>query len=112
MVIIPDSLNHALDELYEKDLTLVCGGTDVMVRKRSWAGLPPVIGKDVLNISGLKELQYIRKDGAGLHIGAGTSLEEILRSPLVNQPLKEAVRQMASPAIRHVGTIGGNSPPR
>ncbi len=108
MVIIPSSYSHALDELFDKDLMIIAGGTDVMVRNRNWSGLSPKLNKDILSIASLKELSYIKEDDRGLHIGANTSLETILKSQLVCPLLREAIGQMASPAIRHVGTIGGN----
>ncbi len=108
MVIIPDSYSHALDELFDKDLMILAGGTDVMVRNRNWSGLSPKLDGDVLSIASLDELSYIKEDERGLHIGANTSLETILKSQLVFPLLRQAVSQMASPAIRHVGTIGGN----
>lgn len=108
MVIIADTYAHALDELYDQEMTIISGGTDVMVKKRNWAGLAPVIDQDILNISGLDELRYIKEDKEGIHIGANTTLEDMLKSTLICEPLKAAVREMASPAIRHVGTIGGN----
>jgi CO/xanthine dehydrogenase FAD-binding subunit len=37
-----------------------------------------------------------------------TRLENLIHNPLVYVPLKTAIEEMASPAIRHVATIGGN----
>lgn len=56
-------------------------------------------------------LDFIRKEGRTLHIGACTSLTQILASPEVTThlPLLEAVcRDMASPAVRNAATLGGN----
>ncbi len=108
MVILPKDYKHTLDALQDEKLTIIAGGTDVMVKNRNWSGLIPRIEGNSINIFQLNELSYIREDESGLHIGAGTKLEELLNSPLIFEPLKAAVREMASPAIRHVGTIGGN----
>lgn len=108
MVIIPKDYAHGLDALQDEKLTIICGGTDVMVKTRNWSGLSPKLSENVLNISGLEEMEYIYEDEKGLHIGAGTKLEDLLKAPAVFAPLKAAIKEMASPAIRHVGTIGGN----
>lgn len=108
MVIIPKDYQHALDLIQDEKMQIIAGGTDVMVKKRSWSGLKPNIDLPILNISHLKDLSYIREDYDGIHIGATTLLEDLIHSPLVPEPLKAAVREMASPAIRHVGTLGGN----
>jgi CO/xanthine dehydrogenase FAD-binding subunit len=43
-----------------------------------------------------------------VEIGAMTPLEEIMNHPAVPSLLRSAIREMASPAIRHVATLGGN----
>ncbi len=49
--------------------------------------------------------------GGGLEIGAGTTLTELGRDPVVRDKfglLKQAADLVASPQIRNQGTIGGN----
>lgn len=107
-MVIPKTLHEALDLLDKNPYVLLAGGTDLMVKKRQWSGLPADLGASVMNLIHLKELEYVTKDQQGIHIGALTRLEELLHHPLVNEPLKRAIEQMASPAIRHIGTLGGN----
>lgn len=108
MVIIPNTYEEALEQLNHSELDILAGGTDVMVKKRNWAGLAPKFEKDTLCAFHLKELQYINSQEDGIHIGSMTRLEDLLLSDIVPLPLKTAVLEMASPGIRHVGTIGGN----
>jgi CO/xanthine dehydrogenase FAD-binding subunit len=84
------------------------GGTDLMVRRRGWAGTLPTFEYPVLFLGGLEELKriYLREDF--LEIGAAASLVSILEHRATPEILKEAVAQMASPAIRNIGTLGGN----
>ena len=56
-------------------------------------------------------LGYIECDEETLRIGATTTHTEIALSPIVREKaplLAEAVRSIGSPAIRNMGTIGGN----
>lgn len=107
-MVTPATLQEALSMLNEKEYTLLAGGTDLMVKKREWGGLPANLGESVMCLFHLHELDYVKKDQHGIHIGAMTRLETLLHHELINEPLKCAIREMASPAIRHVGTIGGN----
>ncbi|MFO7612580.1 MAG: FAD binding domain-containing protein [Clostridia bacterium] len=105
---IPKTYKDALDILSNGDFTIMAGGTDLMVKKRSRAGLLPSFQKDVLFLSGIRELSFIDKDSTSVRIGSMTTLEEILLSDLSPALLKEAVAIMASPGIRHTATLGGN----
>ena len=108
MVIIPNNYDEALEKLSQSELLILAGGTDIMVKKRSWSGLAPKFESDTLCVFNLSELQFINKEEDGLHIGSMTRLENMLESELIPLPLKTAILEMASPGIRHVGTIGGN----
>ena len=105
---MPKTLLEALKLLQETDSNLMAGGTDLMVKHRSWSGLAPRFQKNLVFISGLKELSYVNKDYEGIHIGSGMTLEKLLQNPQVPKLLKSAIEEMASPAIRRMGTLGGN----
>jgi xanthine dehydrogenase YagS FAD-binding subunit len=65
----------------------------------------------VVDLCGIPELKGIRETGAGLEIGATTTLTEVVRHPVVRERysiLLEAAEAAASPQIRNQGTIGGN----
>lgn len=106
--IIPETYKEALEVLNSKKVTIMAGGTDLMVKGRNWSQLPPKFTDNILFISNLKCLSYIKKDETGLHIGSTTTLNELLNHKDIPKLLKKAVANMASPAIRHSGTIGGN----
>jgi len=107
-MVIPSTLHEALEVIAQEEYLILAGGTDLMVKKRDWAGLPAKLGEKVISLFPLKELEYIYQDNKGIHIGSMTRLETLLHHNLINQPLKAAIREMASPGIRHVGTLGGN----
>jgi xanthine dehydrogenase YagS FAD-binding subunit len=65
----------------------------------------------VVDLSQIQGLRGIKALDGGLEIGAGTTLTEVVRDPLVRDKfrlLTEAAELVASPQIRNQGTIGGN----
>jgi xanthine dehydrogenase YagS FAD-binding subunit len=65
----------------------------------------------VVELSQVADLRGIRDSSGGLEIGAMTTLTEVAEHPLVRQRfglLAEAAGLVASPQIRHQGTLGGN----
>lgn len=106
--IIPTSLKEALVALNNSECYIVAGGSDIMLQKKNTAGLLPKFDKDVLFIANLDELHYIKKEKDGIHIGATITLEEILKSDLTPNVLKECLKELASSNIRHFATLPGN----
>jgi len=104
----PSTFEEALKILNEKDVIIYAGGTDLMVRNKNATSLLPKFNNDLLYIGNLKELKEIKESVDKLEIGATCSLSSLLREKEIPEILKEAIRQIASPAIRNVGTLGGN----
>jgi xanthine dehydrogenase YagS FAD-binding subunit len=85
------------------------GGTDL------FAGLKGMVLPEppttVVNLKTIPDMDYIREEGGMLRIGALATLTNILESSIVQskyQGLAEAAHQAATPALRNMGTIGGN----
>ena len=104
----PNTFEQALKILNEKDVIIYSGGTDLMVKNKNVASLLPKFTKDLLYIGDLNELKEIREEGNTIKIGAACTLSSLLRVESIPEVLKEAIRNIASPAIRNIGTIGGN----
>lgn len=104
----PNTFEQALTILNEKDVIIYAGGTDLMVKNKNVASLLPKFTKDLLYIGDLNELKEIREEDNTIKIGAACTLSSLLRVDSVPEVLKEAIRNIASPAIRNIGTIGGN----
>ena len=87
---------------------LFAGGTDVLeLIKNDIISPSKVI--NLKSIPGLDKIEYA--DGEGLIIGALTTLNEIAEHPVIMKKfavLSEAAKEVASPQLRNVGTIGGN----
>jgi len=105
----PRTLRDALGSLTEHagNIRVLAGGTDLLPSMRQKLFEPEHI-LDLRRIEGLKE---IRETEHGIEIGALTTLHEIEHSQVLRQQypvLVEAAKTVASPLIRHMGTIGGN----
>ena len=93
-----------------EEVKIVAGCTDFFpaVRSGRWTFKD---GVDIIDIKKIKCLDYIKKEGNQLKIGACTRLTHIFESPVVfanAKVLAQAVGQMASLQVRNTATIGGN----
>src|SRR3989338_2518016 len=105
----PASVNDALALLtkYGKDTWVLAGGMDSLDWFKDRAKKPKV----VVDLGQIKELKGIRQQADGVEIGAMTTLTQVATSPLIQSRyglLARAAREVATPQIRHQGTIGGN----
>ncbi|MEH7076754.1 FAD binding domain-containing protein [Neobacillus drentensis] len=101
-------LDQTLSQLNLEDCVIIAGGTDVMVLHKSRRGVPPKIPKPIVFIDHLSELKQVFQNQKDLHIGACCTYSELLEHPLIPNPLKDAIKTIAAPAIRNRGTLGGN----
>lgn len=104
----PTTINEVLELRKNYDTTIFSGGTDFMVRYKNISGANIKCDKYIIFIGHIEELKqiYIYKD----HIKLGSAvtlnfLQEDKRVPCI---LREAISNMASPAIRNMATLGGN----
>jgi CO/xanthine dehydrogenase FAD-binding subunit len=104
----PKSLIEVLEAMAYTEHIVFAGGTDLMVKRKQWAGLLPSFDKPVLFISDLNELKQIRLEEEYLYIGAACSFSSLIESPVIPDFYKEVFMQIASPAVRNIATIGGN----
>lgn len=106
----PRTVDEAVQALadYGPDAMPVAGGTDVIpgLKRRQFKA------RVLVALRGLRELRGVRgSPDEGLTIGALTTLEEVASHPAVRAhypALAEAASQVATPPIRHMGTLGGN----
>lgn len=105
---LPKTINAALQILNSEDVIVYAGGTDLMVRYKNDANLLPKFEKNILYIGQIKELQTVKQNENELIIGSGCTFTSLLKEKHVPDILKRAVIGIASPAIRNMGTIGGN----
>ena len=106
----PKSLNEAVALLakHHGEVKIVAGGTDLLPSMKQKLFTPPY----VLDLRGVGELKGVRQAaGGGVEIGALTALSAIEHSSIIRKDyrvLYEAVKTVASPVLRNMGTLGGN----
>lgn len=103
------SVEDAVRALHmEPGAVLIAGGTDVLIQVREGK----LAGRTLVSIHELPELTGISLEIDGtIRIGPCTVFSDITAHPLIcehAQMLGEAVDEVGSPQIRHMGTIGGN----
>ena len=87
---------------------LLAGGTDLLLQMRRRETVP----KYVIGLKNVAELAFIRATPeGGLAIGAMTTLQAVLKSPVIRQSfglLADVAAGIGGPELRNVATIGGN----
>jgi carbon-monoxide dehydrogenase medium subunit len=102
-----DSLSNAEALLARiPDAKLLAGGHTLIPAMKLRLANPAAL----IDIAGLAELSFIRRNGAVLSIGATATHADVANSDVVRSAIP-ALAQLASeigdPAVRHMGTIGG-----
>jgi carbon-monoxide dehydrogenase medium subunit len=105
----PPDLKAALQLLADlgPGAAVLAGGTDLLLQMREGTLQPQC----VVSLRQVAELRGIREDEGELHVGATTTLREIIRSPLVRRShpcLVHAASLIGSVQVRSLATIGGN----
>lgn len=103
-----NSLDEAVTALSREGARLHAGGTDLLGCLRDGV----IAASTVVSISRIKELQGIQQMAeGGLRIGALVTIDAVSRHPIVRsgyRALAMAAAAVASPQLRHQGTLGGN----
>lgn len=105
----PDDLKEACALLADAAISplAIAGGTDIMVRFNRHRRHR----EETLIFLGKLGLDYIREEGGQVVVGACAPLSAVAASALIRAKaplLAKACADMASPAIRNAGTLGGN----
>ena len=105
----PVSIEEACSLLaqFGEEARILAGGTDLILQLKKQAVNP----KHVINIKGLKELNFIRQEEEGFVLGALASLADIVEHPSLQKTfpcLVDSARSIGSTQVRNVATLGGN----
>lgn len=104
----PKSLGEALQLLgTDPEVKILAGGQSLIPSLK----LRTLSVKGLVDITGVKELCYVRQKGHFLKIGALTTVASLENDQTVASSLpivREAAEQIADPLVRNRGTIGGN----
>ena len=89
------------------DAKLLAGGHTLIPAMKLRLANPAAL----VDISGLAELSFIRRNGNALSIGTTTTHADVAASDLVRNAipgLAHLAGEIGDPAVRHMGTIGGS----
>lgn len=106
-VFVAHSCEEICQLLHVPERVLIAGGTDLIPQLRK--GKNSV--REVIDISHVQELKYIKKLENKIVIGALTTFSEMIDSSIVHVEaplLWQAANQIGSPMTRSRATIGGN----
>src|ERR1035441_8616443 len=101
------SVDHALTLLSRPDTRVVAGGHSLIPMMKLRLAQPEVL----VDINGLTELAFIRRDGDQLRIGALARHADLLDSAVAGEHFPifhDAERVVADPVVRLWGTVGGS----
>ena len=105
--VIPESKEIALTYLSSlENVKIFAGGTDLLVKMRRGESCSHIV-----DITSILDLKGISEHGGLIKIGAISTHSEINRNQIINEKspsLAQACGWVGSPAIRNMGTIGGN----
>jgi xanthine dehydrogenase YagS FAD-binding subunit len=106
----PKTLKEASQALGNDWQTVLpfAGGTDLLGLMKDEIESPNKL-VNLKSIANLNNISYVSEKG--LTIGALVTINEIAEHPLINEKysaLAQAAKEVASPQLRNVGTIGGN----
>ena len=105
----PRSLDEALGLLqsYRDEAKVLAGGQSLVPLMNFRLAQPP----NLIDLNGVEGLDRIKIDDRTLSLGAMVRQRDVEQSPLIAERLpilREAIEQVAHPAIRNRGTVGGS----
>ncbi|MBI1877130.1 MAG: xanthine dehydrogenase family protein subunit M [Chloroflexi bacterium] len=105
----PESLPEMLDTLtqYGDEAKIMAGGTAVVLMLQQKLIAPEAL----VSLGRVPNLDYVRSEAAGLHIGPLTLLRNVALSPTVRQQvpaLARACAEVGNVRIQNQATLGGN----
>ncbi len=107
-VLRPASIEDAVNQYQaHPEARYLAGGTDLMVNIRRGIEAPETL----IELGGIEEMTRIEETGNGYRIGAGVTLDTLLRHSAITNAypaIAEAAAEVAAPTHRQVATVGGN----
>lgn len=106
---VPEDLTDLLEYLdsHQSEVDLIANGSDLINRIQRRQVGPKVL----VDLSGLSEFNYVRKDGDAVRIGAMTTISDLVASSVIDsrhEVFRDVAAKFGGPSIRNVATIGGN----
>ena len=86
---------------------VMAGGTDLVGEMKAETISP----EQIVSLKAVPNLNYVKVEPAGLHIGALTPVSSLAEHKVVKERyplLAQTAEQIATPQLRNMGTVGGN----
>jgi len=106
---VPENLNDLLNYLddHQSGVQIIANGTDLInrIQRRQ------VEARLLVDISGLSEFNYVRNDSGKIRIGALTTIQDLISSPLLGEHydvFRDIASKFGGPSIVNMATVGGN----
>ncbi len=103
----PGSIAEAVEALRTPGAMALCGGTDLLVKRRMGIVDPKLL----VDVSELPKLRVLEETDGAIAIGAAVPIADIIASPLVNEKLPllpRVLSKLGSLQIRNRASLGGN----
>jgi CO/xanthine dehydrogenase FAD-binding subunit len=106
---VPENLVDLLRYIdsHRAGVHLIANGTDLINRIQRKQVTPKVL----VDLTGLSELRYVKRERGIIKIGALTTVSELIASPVMDQRydvFREVAMKFGGPSIINMATIGGN----
>ena len=106
---VPENLEDLLKFLdgHQTGVHLIANGTDLINRMQRKQVTP----RTLVDLSGLREMGYVKKDGGMIKLGALTTVSDLIASPIIDaryDVFREVASKFGGPSIINMATIGGN----
>jgi CO/xanthine dehydrogenase FAD-binding subunit len=106
---VPENVGDLLQYLdtHQAGVYLIANGTDLINRIQR----KQVVPKTLVDLTGLHEFSYVRKENERVKIGALTTISELIASPFMDaryDVFREVAMKFGGPSIINMATVGGN----
>lgn len=106
---VPEDLDDLLTYLddHQSGVQLIANGTDLINRMQR----RQVSARVLVDISGLSEFNYVRKENNEVRIGALTTIQDLISSSVLGSCydiFREVAEKFGGPSIVNMATVGGN----
>lgn len=106
---VPENLDDLLTylERHQSGVQLIANGSDLINRMQR----RQVNAQVLVDLSGLSEFNFVRKDKGKIRIGALTTIHDLISSPVLGSRydvFRDVAAKFGGPSIVNVATVGGN----
>ena len=106
---VPENIDELLSYLdgHQSGVQLIANGSDLInrIQRRQ------IEARVLVDLSGLTEFNYVKKENGTIRIGALTTIQDLISSPVLERHydvFRDVASKFGGPSIVNVATVGGN----